>query len=156
MYVTIGIIAILVILILTGRKSVHHEITINSSPEKVWEVLTHVEEYPEWNPVMELLEGSFKEGSTVNYKFTQDEENQSEIQAKVIRIVPKETINQKGGLPLMLTFDHSYTLAPDGNATKVIIHEDYRGIGVNFWNPKAVEEAYGRLNKALKERVEKL
>ena len=45
-------------------------------------------------------------------------------------------------------------LEPTGNSTKVIIHEDYRGIGVNFWNPQPVEEAYKELNIALKNRVE--
>jgi hypothetical protein len=111
-------------------------------------------EYPNWNPVMKLIDGEVKEGCKVKYQFIQDADNISEIPASVIQIVPKELLNQKGGLPLILTFNHKYILESSGNSTRVTIHEDYRGIGVNFWNPKPVEEAYARLNFALKKRLE--
>ncbi len=155
MFIAIGIVALISLLILFGRKSVHHEITISASPEKVWKVLTDMDKFPEWNPVMELLEGEVKEGNQVKYQFTQDENSESEIGATIKEIIPNKLLNQNGGIPLLLTFDHRYILAPMGEQTKVIIHEDYRGIGVNFWNPKPVEEAYERLNKALKLRVER-
>ncbi len=154
MYIIVGIIALLVVLVLTGRKSVHHEIIINASPEKVWEVLTDTEGYANWNPVMKLLEGEVKEGNKVKYQFIQDSDNISEIGATVVQIRPNEVLNQKGGIPLVLTYNHKYLLESAGNSTTVTIHEDYRGIFVNFWNPKPVEEAYKRLNIALKEQVE--
>ena len=153
-YIGIGIIALLVVLILTGRKSVHHEITINASPEEVWSVLINTGEYDQWNPVMKLLEGEVKEGHQVKYRFTQDADNTYDIPSKVKNVIPHALLNQGGGIPLVLTFDHRYILEPSGNGTKLTIHEDYRGMGVNFWNPQAVEVAYGRLNVALKVRVE--
>ncbi len=154
MYIVLGILAILIILAFTGNKSVHHEIIINADPEKVWKILIEMDEYPNWNPVMELIEGAVQEGNKMKYKFTQDENTTSEIGATVLQIVPNKLLNQKGGIPLVLTFNHKYLLESSGNSTKVIIHEDYRGIGVNFWNPRPVEEAYTRLNVALKNRVE--
>lgn len=156
MYNAIAIVAVLVILVFTGRKSVHHEITIDATPEKVWQVLTDMEKYPEWNPTMQLVSGEVKEGNKVRYQFTQDPENVSEMDAVVVEVSPNEVLNQKGGMPMILTFDHRYIIEESGNQTKMTIHEDYAGIGVNFWNPKAVEEAYGRLNEALKARVESL
>jgi len=154
MYIILGILVILVILVFTGNKSVQHEITIKASPDKVWSVLTQMEGYPKWNPVMELIDGTVQEGNKVKYRFTQDEKSISEISASVVQIIPKKLLNQKGGIPLLLTFNHRYMLEPLGNSTKIIIHEDYRGIGVNFWNPQPVEDAYKRLNIALKNRVE--
>lgn len=154
MYIVLGILAVLIILVFTGNKSVHHEITINAAPEKVWDILTNMDEYPNWNPVMKLLEGEVQEGNKVKYKFTQDEKSISEIDAIVVQVIPNKLLNQKGGIPLILTFNHRYVLESTGNSTKVIIHEDYKGIGVNFWNPQSVEEAYKRLNVALKNRVE--
>ena len=156
MYIGIGIIALLVILIITGRKSVRHEISINASPEEVWSVLMDTEKYTDWNPTMNLLEGEIKEGNKVKYQFTQDDENVMIITSNVKRIEQHKLLNQGGGIPLILTFDHRYILIPDGEQTKVIISEAYRGIGVNFWNPKPVEQAYKRLNKALKTQVENL
>ena len=156
MYIAFGVITLLIILIIAGRKSVHNEITINASPEKVWSVLINTDDYDNWNPVMKLLEGEVKEGNKVKYQFTQEEGKVSEIPSTVKKVVPNKLLNQGGGLPLVLTFDHKYVLEPSRHGTKLIIHEDYRGVGVNFWNPKPVEQAYARLNKALKDKVEKL
>ena len=151
-----ALVAILLILYLTGRKSVHHEITIHATPEKVWSVLTDTQTYESWNPVMKLIEGQIQEGNKVIYQFTQDANNVSQIPSTVKEIIPNQLLNQGGGIPLILTFDHKYILKPTPNGTQLIIHEDYRGIGVNFWNPKPVEEAYGRLNRAIKIHAESL
>ena len=155
-YLIAGLLILLIVLVFTGNKSVHSEITINASTEKVWGVITDMKQYPEWNPVMELLNGEVKEGNKVLYRFTQDETTSSEIGATVLKVIPNKLLNQKGGIPLVLTFDHQYLLERSGVSTKVIIHEKYTGIGVNFWNPKAVEEAYQRLNEALKRRTESI
>lgn len=153
-YIFISIAAVLLILVWTGKKSVHHEILINASSENVWNILVDMDEYPEWNPVMKLLDGNVKEGQKVIYQFTQDESNVSKIGAQVVQVAPNALLNQKGGIPLVLTFNHKYELEDLGSSTKVTIHEDYRGIGVNFWNPKPVEEAYARINEALKAKAE--
>lgn len=155
-YIVSGIIAVFVLLVFTGKKSAHSELIINAPAEKVWTVLTDFGKYPEWNPTMKLVKGEVKEGNKVVYQFTQDADNVSEISAKVQKLIPNKLLNQKGGIPLILTFNHRYVLEPQGEKTKMIIHEDYGGIGVNFWNPKEVEKAYERLNQALKKRVEEV
>ena len=154
--VIIVVIALITVLYFTGKKSVHTEITVSASPENVWRVLTDMDKYSEWNPVMKLLKGEVKEGNQVTYLFSQDVENKSEIKVKIVKIESDRLLNQTGGVSLILTFNHKYKLVPIGDKTKVIIHEDYKGIGVNFWNPKPVEEAYLRLNESLKKRVESL
>ena len=154
--VILAILAILLILYMIGNKSVHNEIIIDASPEEVWAILSDTDNYDSWNPVMKLVKGELREGSKVTYQFTQDEQSVSEITATVQQIIPYKLLNQSGGIPIVLTYNHKYILEPHDNGTKVIIHEDYRGIYVNFWNPQPVEEAYGRLNNALKEKVEKL
>lgn len=146
----------LIILSLTGSKSVHHEIMIDASPEKVWSVLTDTDNYDSWNPVMKLLEGTILEGNKVLYQFTQDAENISEIPSKVKTVKANNLLNQGGGMPFIITFDHRYILEEQGEKTNLIIHEDYKGLYVHFWNPMPVQEAYQRLNEAIKERVESL
>lgn len=152
--IVIILVAIFLILYFLGKKSVHHEISINATPQKVWKVLTDMSVYDEWNPTMKLVNGEVKVGNKVTYQFTQDENNISEIPATVKQLIPNELLNQSGGILLVLTYNHRYILEPQNSGTKVIIHEDYKGIGVNFWNPKPVEKAYERLNVALKKRVE--
>ena len=154
MYIIAGVIALLLVLALTGKKSVHHEISINASVEKVWKTLTDMESYPDWNPTMKRLEGEVIEGNKVKYLFTQEEGKSYEVSSTVANIIENKLLNQKGGVPWVLTFNHKYIVEAQGSTSKVIIHEDYTGLGVHFWNPAPVEEAYQRLNEALKTKVE--
>ena len=147
---------LLVVLFIIGDKSVHHEITVDAPPTKVWEVITNTEEYSEWNPVMLSVDSAPTIGAKVTYKYQQEPGKVYDIPVKVKAMDAEKLLNQAGGYPGILTYNHRYELVPvnDGASTKVIIHEDYRGIGVPFWNPDAVGASYGRLNEAIKARAE--
>ena len=71
----------------------------------------------------------------------------------VRRLVAEREINQFGGTRGVLTFDHTWRLEPVADGTRVTQHEEYRGIGVWFWDPAWVEEAYGDGLVALEERL---
>ena len=152
----IALVAILLILFILGRKSVHSELIIPATPEEVWSVLMDATTYQEWNPVLIPIEGELREGAKLKYEFRQDENTKSEIPSTVKKMVRGKLLNQGGGMPGILTFHHKYILEKTDSGTRVTIHEDYRGIGVPFWNPTPVEKAYVRLNLALKQRVIKL
>ncbi|NME68223.1 SRPBCC family protein [Flammeovirga aprica] len=138
-----------------GKKSVSTQVQINTSPEKVWSVLSNAETVKQWNKVLIPLKGQLKEGSVINYEFYQDEGGKaSKIDAKVEKIIEQKMINQKGGVPLILTFDHKYILESSPSGTTVKIHEEYKGIIVPFWNPSPVEKAYERLLNQLKDYIE--
>ena len=154
LYILIGIVLLLIILYLTGRKSVHNEVIIHSKPEIVWNVIIDMKEYPNWNPVIRLLEGEVIEGNKVKYGLTQDEKKEIEIRATVVQLTEGKLLNQKGGNPLIFSFNYTYRLEKINESVKVTIHEEYSGIAVNFWNTKPIENAYERLNNALKERCE--
>lgn len=143
----------LVLLYLIGRKSVHTEIVTPASVEQIWSVLVDTKQYEQWNQVFELLEGNLQEGETVKYRFHQDDDNAYEISTSVKQVLENKLLNQGGGMPGVLSFDHRYILEPIEGGTKVVIHEDYRGIAVPFWNPEPVGKAYHRLGQALKNRV---
>ena len=147
---------VIIVLYILGRKSVHAEIVINASPEKVWSVLTDKSVYREWNTVLIPVNGELKLGSKVEYEFHQDESTQSVIPSKVLAIEENSLLNQGGGIPGVLTYNHKYILEETAEGTKVTIHEDYRGIGVPFWNPAPVQKAYEGLCGDLKSRVEKV
>ncbi len=145
---------IILILYIFGRKSVHAEIVINASSEKIWNVLMDKSAYREWNTVLIPVNGNLQVDTKVGYEFHQDEKSSYTILSKVLAIEKNKLLNQGGGIPGVLTFNHKYILEKTEDGTKVIIHEDYRGIGVSFWNPAAVQKAYERLAKDLKSRVE--
>lgn len=152
--ILIILIGVLFVLYLIGKKSVHTEITINAPSEAVWSVLTDVQNIKEWNSVLIPVEGELVEGNQIKYEFYQEPGNKSVMSAKVKEIINQELINQKGGISGVLTFDHMYVLEPAESGVKVIIHEEYRGIMVPFWNPEPVENAYSRLLNELKIRAE--
>ena len=149
-------IAILINLYVFGKKSVHQEMSIDASPAEVWKILTDFESIGLWNKVLIPIEGQLKEGEKVTYEFHQDSTSSSKIPALVKTLKAPELLNQTGGMRGILTFNHKYMLFTDGKGTRLIIHEEYRGIMVPFWNPKPVEKAYGRLAQSLKDRVTEL
>ena len=148
------ILLVLIILYVVGKKSAHTEIIIQAPPQKVWTSLTDISLVKEWNEILIPVEGVLKEGNKITYEFYQEPSNKAVMSATVVKMVPDKLINQKGGIPGVLTFNHKYMLEPYEGGTKVTIHEEYRGIMVPFWNPAPVEAAYSRLLEALKSEVE--
>ena len=136
-----------------GCTSVHTEITIPADPEIIWSVLTDAPGYQAWNPVLVPIEGDLREGEKLKYQMTQPDGKKSEITAKVKKMVELKELNQGGGIPGILTFDHKWLLEPVDKGTRVTQHEEYRGIGVLFWDSSWVEPAYRKANEALRNRV---
>lgn len=149
------VLSVLLALFLVGKKSVRADVEISASPQEVWAVLTDVARAGEWNTVLVPQGGELREGNSIQYEFFQEEGGKpSVMNAKVKQLEPHALINQAGGIPGVLTFDHRYVISSDEEGyTTVTIREEYRGIMVPFWNPEPVERAYGRLLGLLKERV---
>ena len=149
------VLILLVVLVFTGKKSVHTEVSIERSKEDVWKILTDFTTVKEWNKVLVPIDGTLELGNKVKYEFFQDEDGKPVVmEATVKQIEVGNLINQKGGTTGILTFNHQYILSESGNSTTVQIKEEYRGVMVNFWNPQPVEKAYYRLLLSLKQKAE--
>ena len=149
------VLAVLVLLWVIGKKSAKAEIVIHASPEDVWAVLTDTRTVKNWNKVLIPIQGNLHEGNTVKYEFYQEENGKAAVMdAKVKQLTTNSMINQSGGFPGIMTFDHKYIIDPTESATTVKIYEVYRGIMVPFWNPTPVEKSYERLLLQLKNHVE--
>jgi hypothetical protein len=99
-------------LVFLSCKSVHTEITILANPEIIWSVLTDASGYKAWNPVLVPIEGDLREGERLKYMMTQPDGKQSEVMARVKKMVKLKELNQSGGIPGILTFDHKWLLNP--------------------------------------------
>lgn len=131
------------------RKSVHAELVIAAEPARIWEVLVDPGSYPTWNPIFVSVEGEFHQGSTLAVVMRSPDGSATDVAPKIRKIVVNQELNQVGGLPGILTFDHTWLLEPVDGGTKITQHEEYRGIGVLFWDPSWVEDAYRTGNQAL-------
>ena len=147
------LIVLIIPLVFLSCKAVHTEITIPAKPEMIWSVLINAPGYKQWNPVLVPIEGDFRQGTKIKYQMTQPGGKQSEVTARVKKMVNTRELNQKGGIPGILTFDHQWLLEPADNGTRVTQHEEYRGIWVWFWDASWVEPAYRKANEALRDRV---
>jgi len=139
-----------------STKSVHTERIIPASPEAIWAVLVDTDKYPEWNPVLVEAPGTMKVGASIPYQLREPNGRQYALTATVARVEPGVALEQKGGIPGVLTFHHQYRLEAVDGGTRVVQHEDYRGIGVWAWDHTWVQPAYARVNDALAERVSAL
>lgn len=138
---------------LLGSKSAHTEIDIPAPPAQVWQVLTDIQNYQHWNPAIHLIHGELQVGNKVSYKFYETADNAAEISSEVIAIEENKLLNHKGGIWGAITFDQKYHLEASETGTRFIIHEDYTGISVNFWDPANTQRQYENMAKALKKRV---
>lgn len=50
-------------------KEIITRITIEASPERVWEVLTDIDKYAEWNPFLKQIKGELKLGEKIHVSF---------------------------------------------------------------------------------------
>ena len=131
----------------------HAEIMIPAEPETIWSVLIDAPGYKEWNPLLTPITGSLQEGQKITYQMTQPDGKQSELTSKIKKMIAYEELNQCGGIPGILTFNHKYLLEPVEGGTKVTQHEVDRGIGLLFWDYSWVQPTYEKVNQALKDRV---
>jgi hypothetical protein len=141
---------------LTGCTTAQTSVVIKASPSTVWRILTDGPRYSEWNPVHVRLEGEVREGATVKIHLREPSGKVSVFDSKVRRTIPERELNQGGGVPGIFTFNHTFLLEPAFGGTHVIQREEFRGIGVVLTNMGWVEEAYQRVNAALKARAESI
>ncbi len=147
---------IVMALALFGHKVVHTEIVIPAPPAEVWAVLTDAPRYEEWNPVLVRVEGAYREGAELTNLVREPSGKESVMTSTVIRMTDERELNQFGGIRGLLTFDHQWLLEPVDGGTRVIQHEEYRGLGVWFWDASWVEPAYSKANEALRGRMAQL
>ena len=153
----VGLIGVIIVaLSLLGHKSVHAELIIPAPPETIWSVLTDAAGYEEWNPVFTRVEGEYLEGAKMAYRMRDASGNETDVTATVVKLDGTRELNQFGGMRGILTFDHHWFLQPVEGGTRVTQHEDYRGIGVWFWDPSWFESAYAGANEALSARVQRM
>ena len=144
------ILVTIVLLAMFARKSVRAEVIIGAPPEDVWAVLTDPASYSEWNPILVAVEGTFEEGATMAVDMRNPDGSITAMTPRIKGLVPGSKLNQFGGIPGVLTYDHTWSLESVDGGTRVAQFEEYRGIGVLFWNPASVEAAYNEANANLK------
>jgi hypothetical protein len=140
-------------------KELRTEIEIQASAEKVWQILTGLEKYPEWNPFIRHAIGKAEVDKTVDIDFQPDSKG-LKLHCTVIVAEPNRELCWKYHFihPVLFRGEHSFTINRMGdNQIRFIDREIFYGWLVPLQakdidtNTKSGFEA---MDKALKARAE--
>lgn len=138
------------------QRHINTEITIDASPEDVWEVLTDLDSYPNWNPyhVRVRSRGVLDTGRRLDVDIQKPNGEQVKIKPRVLRMEPSRVLTWGGGIAGVFRGEHRFVLEPICDGTRLIHSEDFTGFAVRYAGLDAIEEGYALMNEALKSYVE--
>lgn len=140
-------------------KELRTEIEIQAPSEKVWQVLTELDKYPEWNPFICHAVGKAETGKTVDIDFQSDGKG-LKLRCTVARFQSNRELSWKYHVthPLLFRGEHIFTIEPLGeNRIRFIDREEFDGLLV-FTQAKDIDtntkNGFEAMDKALKARAE--
>ena len=142
-------------------KTISTEILINTSKEKVWNILSDFPAYPDWNPFITEISGELKNGSRLNVVLKIDEKKESKFNPELISVIPGEKFCWRGKLVMKGVFDgtHYFILEETEDGKTLLTHgENFQGFLAGFILKRIKSEtlaAFERMNLAMKEKAEK-
>ena len=141
-------------------KTIKTEILINSTPGKIWELLTDFDGYPEWNPFIKSIQGSLSEGSKLEVKIAPPNEKAMIFKPSVLKVTQEREFRWLGNLGVKGLFDgeHYFVLEQvKDNEVRFIHGENFKGILVGLFGGmlKKTEHGFRLMNDALKGECEK-
>lgn len=137
------------------------EIVINASAEKVWQVMTDLEHYSEWNPLLYRGSGSVKLGETVVVDARTATKDMNFV-CEVTKVEPFKEFAWKFHVihPILFRGVHSFRIEQiDQNSVRFIDTETFKGLLLPTHAKDLTTNgltAMIEMGKALKDRVENL
>lgn len=142
------------------QHELHTQIDIDAGPETVWNVLTDLDHYSEWNPFIVEASGDVAVGKTLKNRLQPPGGRAITIKPEVTTVDPEQTFEWLGHLGVPGVFDgrHRFELAatPAGG-TRVLHTEQFRGVLVRFMRKTLDAQTlagFEAMNAALKTRAE--
>lgn len=136
------------------------EITINSTPEKIWSILADFDNYPNWNPFITSLTGDVKVGKKITVRIEPPGASANNFKPTVTAFEPNEKLSWLGVLLFRGVFDgeHKFELTNNGNGTTTFTQqENFTGLLVPLFKKMLdnnIRSGFEALNKKLKELAE--
>jgi hypothetical protein len=142
-------------------KQLRTQIDIDATPERVWQVLTDFEAYPQWNPFMTRVSGTPMPGERLTVYMQPEGGRAMTFRPTVREAAPHRRLRWLGHLFLPGIFDgeHGFTIEPlDDGGVRLVQQEDFRGVLVPLLArslDRRTLPAFERMNRALKQRAER-
>jgi hypothetical protein len=137
----------------------HTEIDIDAPTEVVWQVLTDLDRYPEWNPFITSAAGSAEVGEKLVAHLDPPGGKAMTFKPRVTEVEAGETFEWLGTLGLSGVFDgrHRFEVEASPTGSKLIQSESFDGVLVRFMRKSLdnqTKAGFQAMNSALKARAE--
>jgi hypothetical protein len=140
---------------------IYTELNIRASARRVWEALTDLEHYRDWNPFLVAASGTVTPGSRVRICAKPSGSLARTFFAEITKAEPNRELRWIGRLylPGVLDGEHIFNIEPRGPAEIHLIHREvFRGLIVPFHRRLRLPDTtrgFKEMNFALKQLVEK-
>jgi hypothetical protein len=140
-------------------QTLHSEIEIETTPERVWAVLTDLDRFGEWNPFMTEARGTVSKGNRLRVRLSPPGGRGVTMKPRVTVAAPGRMFEWLGhaGFPGVFDGRHRFELRPTATGTTFVQHETFSGVlAPLFMRMLARRTAAGfvLMNEALKARAE--
>jgi len=136
------------------------EIEIEAIPERVWDILTDIARYPEWNPFIRRVDGTLRPGARIEVRIEPPGGRAMTFRPVVLTVEPGRELRWLGHLLIPGLFDgeHIFTIEPiDADRVRFTQRETFRGLLVPLFRKSldvGTQEGFQLMNAALKSRAE--
>ena len=143
-------------------KTIETNIVIDSTPEKIWDVLTNFVEYELWNPFMIKVVGNASLGSKIEVNIKTSSGKNRSYYPIITKCETNKELRWKGKsfLPGVFDGERVFVLEKSDDDKVSFSHKEiFSGLGVKLVGNKLDEnlrEGFVRMNEALKVRAENL
>jgi hypothetical protein len=138
-------------------RSIRSDVEIAATPARIWEVLTDLDAYPEWNPFIVSSAGEVRVGATLTNELSNGGKVMT-LKPKVLAAVPGQELRWLGHVVVtgIVDAEHYFRLEPlDGERTRLVHGETWTGMLVPLVGGALdVADRFAAMNTALKTRVE--
>ena len=142
------------------RHELHTQIDIDAAPETVWDILTDLARYPDWNPFIVSAEGQVAVGERLTNRMAPPGGRAMTFKPTVTEVDPGRSFEWLGRLFLPGVFDgrHRFQLEPttDGG-TRFVHSEQLIGVLVRPMRRSldtTTKAGFEAMNQAIKVRAE--
>jgi hypothetical protein len=134
-------------------------IEIDATPERVWEILTDFDSYPDWNPFIRSARGKAETGTKLENRLEPPGGRAMTFKPTVLVAEPVRELRWLGRLLLPGVFDgeHIFRIEPlERGRTRFVQAERFSGVLVPLFGKtlERTRRGFEAMNEALKQRAE--